>query len=197
MLPRVKSNILWKTKGKDATGFSPLQEENYPLILSIQVRWNIVEVVVTAKVLLLDTITSTMTIPAQPFIVYCDDDEDDLFFLRESLEGHCPELRLQTFVYGPEALRFLEQLAENGCKPSLVILDINMHPLSGKELLVFLRANRFYDDVPLVLFTTSSMSHDQQFASKHNASFITKPMHVAQIKQVAETILGIASEKIR
>jgi CheY-like chemotaxis protein len=132
----------------------------------------------------------------QPFIVYCDDDEDDLCFLREYLEGYCPDLRLQTFSCSSEALRFLEQLAEAGDKPSLVILDINMPPLSGKDLLIRLRTNPFYDDVPLTLFTTSSMTHDYQFALQHNASFITKPMHLSQLRMIAQTLIEVASEKV-
>lgn len=137
-----------------------------------------------------------MTLTAtNPFIVYCDDDEDDLFLVRESLQEVDPNLFLQTFDYGPEALRFLLDQQGKQIKPSLIVLDINMHPLSGKELLIRLRANPFYDDVPIVLFTTSSMNHDYEFALHYNASFITKPMQFNQMNRVAESFLQLVRER--
>jgi hypothetical protein len=48
-----------------------------------------------------------------------------------------------------------------------------------------------------MLFTTSSLHHDYQFALQHNASFITKPMHYHELKTIAQTLIELASEGMR
>jgi DNA-binding response OmpR family regulator len=74
---------------------------------------------------------------------------------------------------------------------------MNMPHLSGKELLPMLRSVAFFDDVPIVLFTTSSSQHDYHFALTYNAGFITKPMTYTQMDIVAEQFLSHCAEEVR
>lgn len=58
---------------------------------------------------------------------------------------------------GAEALKILESSNE---LPHLILLDINMPVLNGKELLKILKSNILYKNIPTVMFTTSQKTND-------------------------------------
>ena len=133
--------------------------------------------------------------PDDSFFVYADDDADDLEFVVSSFANHAKELEACTFFSGPSAYNFLLELQTAGRKPCLIILDINMPGMSGKELLSILRTLPFFDDVPIILFTTSNLEEDASFAFRHKAGFLTKPVGLAQMEVVAEQFLSFCSKE--
>lgn len=58
------------------------------------------------------------------------------------------------------------------------------------------KMNRF-EDVPVIMFTTSSQSLDKQFAYKYNAGFITKPINVSQLDRIADTFIEHCSDEVK
>ena len=135
--------------------------------------------------------------PTKPVLVYADDDEDDLLLVKEALSPYADIIDIHLFDSGYEAYNFLLVQEKKGEKPCLVILDINMPAMSGTKLLPMLRSLPFFDDVPIILFTTSSMDHDYRFALKHNAGFITKPMTYHQMDAIVEQFLSHCSDEIK
>ena len=135
--------------------------------------------------------------PTKHFLVYCDDDEDDLLLVKEALSPFDSSLAVYLFVSGQEAYDFLLEAERKEQKPCLVILDMNMPGLSGRELLPILRSLSFFDDVPIILFTTSSSQHDHRFALTHNAGFVTKPVTFTQMELIAEGFLSHCSPEIK
>lgn len=130
-------------------------------------------------------------------IVYADDDEDDLDFVVASFARYATELEVCAFQSGYAAYNFLLQSETSGQKPCLIILDINMPGMSGKELLTILRGHPFFDDTPIILFTTSNLESDAAFAKRHKAGFITKPIGSAQMEVIAEEFLSHCSEELK
>jgi CheY-like chemotaxis protein len=135
--------------------------------------------------------------PTKPVLVYCDDDKDDLQLVADALLPYKDSIVVSLFESGYEAYEFLLDLEKRAEKPCLIILDMNMPGLSGKELLPVLRTIPFFDDVPVVLFTTSSSQHDYRFALNYNAGFITKPMTYTQMDIIAEQFLNHCEEEVR
>ena len=130
-------------------------------------------------------------------LVYVDDDPDDLQLVEDTLLPYSDTIAVRTFDTGSEAYTFLLGLEEQQEKPCLVLLDMNMPGLSGRELLPILRTIPFFDDVPVTLFTTSNAQHDYSFALRHNAGFITKPMTYQQMDLIAEQFLSHCSPAVR
>lgn len=131
------------------------------------------------------------------FVVYIDDDPDDLMFVKESLAHYEETLEVITFQKSPEGYNYLLNLENAGRKPCLIILDINMPALSGKELLQALRVIPFYDETPIILFTTSNSQNDEQFALLHKAGFVSKPMNAVDMKLIADEFLNHCSDRVR
>ena len=82
-------------------------------------------------------------------------------------------------------------------RPDLIVMDVNMPRLDGKETLKQLRKIEDYNQVPIVLFTTSSSAEDARFAKKFNAGYLTKPMNANQIEFIADKFLNYCSEEVR
>lgn len=135
--------------------------------------------------------------PSRHVLVYADDDDDDLLLVKEAMSVYKDSVDVCLFGSGMEAYEFLLEMERRSEKPCLILLDMNMPGMSGKELLPILRSIPFFDDVPVSLFTTSSSRHDYQFALRYNAGFITKPMNFKQIDVIAEQFLSHCNKEVR
>jgi len=131
------------------------------------------------------------------FILYADDDPDDLQLLKESFQQYANRVDLVIFCDGIQILSFLQNLSSNEQLPCLIILDVNMPRLGGKEVLKKLRENTRFDNVPVILFTTSSFEGDKNFASIYNAGFLTKPIDMRQMEINIDQFIDHCSEEIR
>lgn len=130
-------------------------------------------------------------------IVYVDDDKDDVDLIRESFEKYTQNVELVTFLDGYEALNYLTSIAHSSTRPCLIILDLNLPGLDGKQILRTLRTVDAYKETPVVLFTTSSQPHDKVFAREYNAGFITKPLNYTQMDRITEQLVEHCSDEIK
>ena len=130
-------------------------------------------------------------------VVYADDDPDDLELLTESFRNFASHVRVEIFADGVSALSYLLNLTALEPVPCLIILDINMPRLDGKECLKKIREADRLHDVPVVLFTTSISDRDKEFAARHNAGFITKPLSSAQMEIITHELIGHCADDVR
>ena len=130
-------------------------------------------------------------------VFYADDDLDDLELVRDAFAQYSTNVEVLTATDGGKALSYLSNLKKYDVLPCLIILDVNMPVINGKETLLRLREIEHYQDVPIVLFTTSSQPIDKNFAQKYNAGFITKPIDVKQMEVIADQFIEHCSEDVR
>jgi len=140
-----------------------------------------------------------MTKPATPknIVLYADDDSDDLELVQEAFSRYSNNVEVVTVRDGSQALSYLNRLADEDPAPCLIILDVNMPVLNGKEVLRRLRNVDRFEAVPAVLFTTSSLPQDQNFARRYNAGFVTKPLDVAQMEVITELFIDHCADEIK
>ena len=86
-------------------------------------------------------------------ILLVDDDLDDRMLFEQTLGEMAPHMRMQGVENGLEMMTLLDQCADNEL-PDLIILDQNMPKMTGKESLVFLKANPRYKDIPVIIYST-------------------------------------------
>lgn len=117
-----------------------------------------------------------------------DDDSDDREFFKIALKKVPFSINYFTAADG---LCGLDILNGPGDKPHYIFLDLNMPMLSGKECLSKIRQLQDYQDVPVIIFSTSSFQGDIEECQKLGAShFFTK---VASIQQLSDTITKLVS----
>jgi len=107
-------------------------------------------------------------------ILWADDDPDDLQMMRDILANNGKQFEIADVRNGKEAILFLEQITEEHF-PCLIILDINMPVLDGKETLTLLKRHERFSKIPVVVFTTSASELDKLFCRKFGTEMITKP----------------------
>lgn len=130
-------------------------------------------------------------------VLYADDDSDDLELVQESFSLYSNNVEVITVPDGRQALLYLEQLEDADPAPCLIILDINMPVINGKDVLKQIRKLTRFESVPVVLFTTSSLPRDEDFAKKFNAGFVTKPLDVSQMEMITELFIDHCADEIK
>ena len=139
----------------------------------------------------------TKSITPKNIVFYADDDPDDLQLVQDSFAQYAKNVEVVTATDGSQALSYLDNLSELDPIPCLIILDVNMPVFDGKQVLTRLRQKERFQDVPVVLFTTSSQPLDQHFASRYNAGFITKPLSMHQMEIITDQFIDHCTEEVR
>lgn len=122
-------------------------------------------------------------------ILCVDDDPDDQLMVLDSLKEIDPTLRVASALNGVEALRFLEEGKQRGQLPCLVLMDINMPLMDGKQAITRIKKDKALDSLPVVLFTTSSSPLDRAFCEQHGVPFITKPISQKSLEETVRKLL--------
>jgi CheY-like chemotaxis protein len=122
-------------------------------------------------------------------ILLVDDDPDDVFILSDAFKTMDPSCEIIEAYDGDAALQLLEELGKRNVVPDLIVLDINMPVLDGRELLKILKTNASYKEVPVVVYTTSSNLFDKLHCEQYQVDLITKPSTLDSIMQAVTIML--------
>lgn len=129
-------------------------------------------------------------------ILVCDDDEDDRMLTRQALEDAHISNAVHFVEDGEQLLDFLYQRGaysgETGeaPRPGLILLDLNMPKLDGREALKAIKEDESLRDIPVVVLSTSRL--DEDIARSYQLgvnSFITKPVTFSGLVE-AMNVLG-------
>ncbi len=115
-------------------------------------------------------------------ILMADDDEDDQFMARDAFESN----RLHNILYvvkdGVELMEYLRRQGNfsdpsTSPKPGLILLDLNMPLMDGREALKEIKSDPELRSIPVVVLTTSCAEEDIIKTYEYGVnSFITKPV---------------------
>ncbi|MEZ0542035.1 response regulator [Fibrella arboris] len=122
--------------------------------------------------------------PKHIFLV--DDDEDDQFLVQQVIKQYSPESTVEVLDNGEQLICALKHTST---LPSLVLLDLNMPRMNGLEALRHVRADQSYNDVPIVILTTSDNDGDRQQALRLQATdYLVKPGTAEQMGHLVAVI---------
>lgn len=139
----------------------------------------------------------TKSISPKRLVVYADDDPEDLELISEAFNDFSETVRLQTFEDGYSLVSYLSGLLPFQPAPCLIILDVNMPGLNGKETLRKIRNLPRFEQVPVVLFSTSTLPSEKAFAKSFSAGFLTKPLHSNQVRQILDQLIDHCSDEAK
>lgn len=126
---------------------------------------------------------------AKIHIIMADDDSDDRLFFSTALNEMLIDSHLDMVSDGVELIDHLKAASE---LPDIVFIDLNMPRKSGKETLAEIRANRDYDTICVVIYSTFSSEDevDALLAAGANIYF-TKPSDLEKIKDMIRQVIRI------
>jgi len=111
-------------------------------------------------------------------ILLVEDNPGDIRLTRTAFDSALVESELHVAHDGEEALDFLNKRGEfaNAIRPDIILLDLNLPRMGGKELLEVLKSNAKFLMIPVIVLSTSDDERDILEAYRLQASwYITKP----------------------
>jgi CheY-like chemotaxis protein len=114
-------------------------------------------------------------------VLIADDDEDDCLLVGKALQEISIACDLRFVDDGRELLDYLYNKGdfadpEKFPRPNLILLDLNMPLIDGREALAKVKSDPQLKDIPILIFTTSGEARDIELCKKAGASsFLSKP----------------------
>jgi two-component system response regulator len=126
-------------------------------------------------------------------ILMADDDPDDQILLQEALRENNISNAVCFVENGEELIEFLTKKGKFEGKdcvtPGLILLDLNMPKMDGREALKLVKADPVLKKIPIVVLTTSRADSDViECYDLGVNSFISKPVNFHDLVEVTREI---------
>ena len=116
-----------------------------------------------------------------------DDDKDDREIFIEALAEIDNSFKCYTAENGEDAIN---KLHVDSFVPDFIFLDLNMPRMNGRECLVEIKNITRLEDIPVIIYTTSSLQKEREELVKLGASmFITKPANFRELCHSLKQVL--------
>lgn len=125
-------------------------------------------------------------------ILLIDYNEGDILLTKDSFEESKLAYDIQVLKDGEAAIHFFEALKDDDVYPDTILLEINMPKVSGFEVLHFLKTNKKFKQIPVIMLTTSSFQKDIVRCYQYPINgYIVKPINVNDFILAQTTSAGI------
>ena len=124
-------------------------------------------------------------------VLLVEDDDGDVELTREALLYAEMKINLHVVADGLAALDFLEQRGayKKSVRPDLILLDLKLPRMNGKEVLKVIKKNTRFQRIPVVILTTSSAENDISETYGLGANcYISKPVGLDEFSEVVHSI---------
>ncbi|HEU0111356.1 MAG TPA: response regulator [Flavisolibacter sp.] len=111
----------------------------------------------------------------ESYFLYAEDDEDDVVLLKDMLKLSGSANEIVAVKDGFEAISYLQSVQKGGTYPSLIILDINMPRMNGRETLEFLKTDDIYCLIPVLMFSVNNTEEHINFCAQMGTEIVSKP----------------------
>jgi CheY-like chemotaxis protein len=131
-------------------------------------------------------------------VLLVEDDPGDVLMTQEAFEEHKVRNKLNVVSDGEEALAYLrrEDPHTDAARPDLILLDLNLPRIDGREVLAVIKDDADLRRIPVVVLTTSQADEDILHSySLHANAYVTKPVDferfIAVIRQIDEFFVSV------
>jgi CheY-like chemotaxis protein len=124
-------------------------------------------------------------------ILLIEDDPDDVELMEVALKGVDVDYTMKTISQGDTVIPYLET-----CRnfPNVIILDLNIPKLHGREVLHLIKKSERFKNIPLAILTTASSQKEKDQCLQLGANiFLTKPSTVEGFNQTIKAIVEITA----
>lgn len=124
-------------------------------------------------------------------ILLIEDNEGDVILTLEALKEQHADEHVSVISDGLEALQFLRQEGRyaDAAIPDLILLDINLPKVDGKEVLASIKSDEKLKMIPVIMLTSSAAKKDIiDSYNMHANCFVTKPVNLHAFTEVIRSI---------
>ncbi|MGO1049636.1 response regulator [Crossiella sp. CA198] len=124
-------------------------------------------------------------------VLLVEDDPGDVLMTTEAFEENKVGNRLHVVSDGVAAMAFLrrEGQYDQAPRPDLVLLDLNLPKMDGREVLQEIKNDPALRRIPVVILTTSEAEEDVLRSYQlHANAYVTKPVDFEQFVKVVRQV---------
>jgi CheY-like chemotaxis protein len=139
-------------------------------------------------------------VPAPIDILLIEDDPGDVLLTREAFADHKVRNRLAVCSDGRDALAYLRRQGRHrdAAVPDLILLDLNLPGLDGRDLLTELAGDPVLRNIPVVVLTNSLAERDILRARQLNVTdYVSKPVDFFRLVEVVQLVESLALVVVR
>ena len=121
-------------------------------------------------------------------IVIVEDSEEDFSAIQRVFRRASTDVQLVWYRDGEEVMKALANVGRRMFTghdtPGMLLLDLNLPGIDGREILARIKRDAFLKSVPVVIFSTSSSPKDIAFCYEQGANgYMVKPMSFTQFEK--------------
>jgi len=121
-------------------------------------------------------------------VLIVEDDEADAYLVRMAFSDTKMGVKLSHLSDGVDALEYLRQ--GQNIRPRLILLDLNMPRMDGRDFLAEMKADTLLREIPVVILSTSDSPRDVALCRELGAAdYIVKPMDMEELN---DAVRGLA-----
>jgi CheY-like chemotaxis protein len=132
-------------------------------------------------------------------VLLVEDDPGDVQLTKEAFEEHKVRNRLTVVSDGVDALAYLRRdpsVYPEAVRPDLILLDLNLPRVDGREVLQEIKGDPDLRRIPVVVLTTSQADEDiVRSYNLHANAYVTKPVDfdrfIAVVRQIDEFFVTV------
>jgi chemotaxis family two-component system response regulator Rcp1 len=128
-------------------------------------------------------------------VLMVEDDPDDVYLTKEALRANRLRVNLHVVADGVEAMQYLRAAPPANAggarrrRPDLILLDLNLPRMDGREVLLKIKEDPALTDIPVVILTTSQAEEDIAASYRQHANcYVSKPVDIDQFRSVVASI---------
>lgn len=124
-------------------------------------------------------------------ILMMEDSPDDVFFTKEALRETKMRVNLNVVTNGMDGMAYLKKEGKYADveTPDLILLDLNMPIMDGREVLALIKQDPRMRLIPVVVLTTSQAEEDVlQAYDLHANCYVSKPVDLDKFVRVVNSI---------
>lgn len=124
-------------------------------------------------------------------VLMVEDNPGDIRLTQETIKRNKLQMNLEVVMDGEAAMAFLkkEGIYADKFKPDLILLDLNLPKLDGREVLAKIKTDPGLLAIPVVVLTTSSSDEDiLKSYNLHANLYITKPLDLKQFVKMISNL---------
>ncbi|WP_374571148.1 response regulator [Phenylobacterium sp.] len=132
-----------------------------------------------------------MTTPIRVLLV--EDNEADAYLTRETLEAGKLHVAIEVAIDGAEAIELLTRAADGGVGelPDLILLDLNLPRMDGRQVLEAIKGHPMLRRIPIVVLTSSDAERDIAKSYELGANcYVTKPVGLEAFQSIVRSVEG-------
>ena len=130
-------------------------------------------------------------VPTRMQVLLVEDSPGDVRLTQEAFHEANPNVHLHIACDGVEAMAFLRRDGTHASspRPDLILLDLNLPKMDGREVLAHIKKDEDLKTIPTVILTTSDAEGDIAKSYQLQANcYLTKPVQLTAFESLVKSV---------